>query len=150
MGLVTEEIATAINSLSMSEHSFRLLPDAEAEPLYNNLIDTFVGGNDRRWWWEAFSAEDYSIDFSESCAFEKIIDIVPMPLELVWFVVEEDQLPIYPIYEASSADIQKVIGECYGFEYYIISKTKNWLLCENHHNRLIGVGEEIIDRMKKF
>ena len=150
MELVTQEIASALNVLSISQSSFRLLPEGEAKPLFEDLLSEFVNGEDRRWWWEAFSSIDYSVDFDDGKAFERITDIAPDPLALTWFVVEEDQLPIYPIYEARPVDIQKVIGECYAFEYYIVSKSKKWLLCENHHNRMIGVGKEIIERMKEL
>ena len=82
--------------------------------------------------------------------FKRICSLVPNSREIVWFMVEENQLPFFPIYEACPEDIQNVIGECYGFEYYIIPKFKNWLLCENHHNRMIGIGEKIVKRLKSY
>lgn len=148
MGFVTEEIENALELLSIENSSFQLLSDNEANPLFRKLLDRFVSGGDRRWWWESFSLPEYSLNFDDQQAFQRITTVVPDPQESVWIVIEDDQLPIYPIYEGSPENIQKVIGECYGFEYYIISKSMTWLLCENHHNRMLGIGDEIIDRMK--
>jgi hypothetical protein len=44
------------------------------------------------------------------------------------------------VYDATPAVVQQIIGECYGFEYYLIAKNLSWLLCENHHDMVIAVG----------
>ena len=38
----------------------------------------------------------------------------------------------------------------YGFEYYIVDKKYNWILCENHHDILIVLGEEIANNLCKY
>ena len=91
-----------------------------------------------------------SVHFSDGKGFERITEIIPDKNEKLWFVAEEDQLPFYPIYEATPESIQKVIGECYGFEYYIVPKTKEWLICDNHHNYLVGIGKVVIDKLVKY
>jgi hypothetical protein len=53
------------------------------------------------------------------------------------------------VYDATPAAAQAVIGECYGFEYYLIAKDLSWLLCENHHDTLIGIGEVVRSRIEK-
>jgi hypothetical protein len=58
-------------------------------------------------------------------------------------MVEDDQLEFNPIYDVKPAIIKDIIGNCFGFEYYIIAKDKSWLLCENHHSRLFGVGDKL-------
>lgn len=148
MELVTTEIESVLRKLGISSKSFRLLPSDEGSVLYQELFTEFVTGADRRWWWEAFSKPSSSKNFEDGKGFERIVELVPNPEERVWFVVEEDQLPFFPIYEATPNAIQKVIGECYAFEYYIIPKSKSWLLCENHHNRVIGVGKQVASRLE--
>ena len=128
MELVTTEIENALRVLSIPTNSFRLLPDDQGGMLYQELLAQFVTGGDRRWWWEAFSKPSSSKTFEDGNGFQKITELVPDPSETVWFVVEEDKLPFYPIYQATPAAIQQVIGECYSFEYYIIPKSKLWLL----------------------
>ena len=148
MELVTEEISNALRSLSIPQREFSQVPSIEGERLYKELVAHFVVGGDRRWWWEAFAIPSASREFTDGKGFERITELVPDPVEVVWFVVEDDQMPFYPIYEATPAAIQRVIAECYGFEYYLVPKSRAWLLCENHHNRMIGLGEEITTRLE--
>ena len=49
-------------------------------------------------------------------------------------------LPFFPVYDATPATIQRVIGQCYAFEYYLISKDLGWLWAENHHDTMFAVG----------
>jgi hypothetical protein len=147
ISLVTDEIDNAIKALHINKQEFRRIPGNEASVLYYELLEAFVDGKDRQWWWENFSRYSESINIDDNLGFEKISHIVPDNKELVWFMVEENKLPFYPIYEATPEAIQQIIGECYFFEYYIIPKTKEWLLCENHHNYLIGIGQIIIDKL---
>jgi len=142
MSRVLEEVENAINLLGLSSE-VRLLKD-EGEPLYESLVDTFVEGGDRKWWWENFSQPSESIAFDDGKGFVRLSKFVPNAKELVWFVVEDDLLPYYPIFEASTENIIKIIGECFTFEYYLVPKDNSWLLCENHHNNIIGVGTKVI------
>jgi len=146
---VLEEIFGAIQKLSMNDE-FHLLGDDETENLYKDLLNTFVIGGDRRWWWESFAKPSKSIKFDNDKAFLEITAIVPDQNETVWFIVEDDQMPYYPIFEATPENILSVIRKCFAFEYYIIPKSKQWLLCEDHHNCLHGVGAQVIDKMKKY
>lgn len=148
MELVTKEIENALRVLSVPSISFRLVPNDEGHVLYQELLSQFVTGGDRRWWWESFTNPSISKTIEDGKGFKKITELVPDPNEVVWFIVEEDQLPFYSIYEATPATIQRVIGECYAFEYYIIPKSMEWLLCENHHNRMIGIGNQITARLE--
>jgi hypothetical protein len=43
--------------------------------------------------------------------------------------------------------ITSLIGETSVFEYYIVPKKLDWLLCENH-DKLIGIEEPVIARIK--
>ena len=148
--MVTDEINHAMSKLAIRPSDFRLLSENESEALYQELLEHFVEGGDRRWWWESFSKPSESVTFPDNKGFERIIELVPDPAERVWFVVEENQMLFYPIYEATPETIQNVIGECYGFEYYIIPKNRDWLLCENHHSRVIGLGEIINRKLAKY
>ena len=145
---VVTEVENAIESLGLSKDVIRL-PDSETEKIYKELLSTFVEGGDRRWWWESFKMPSKSITFKDDKGFKQIPKYVPDYKEILWFVVEDDHSPYYPIYEASAENASKIIGECFGFEYYLVPKNKKWLLCENHHGRVIGIGDEIIMAIEK-
>jgi len=147
---IKDEINEAATRLQLPVEKFRALPELEARKIFDTALAEFVSGGDRRWWWEAFSKPSYFLDPAGDDGFKYITQIVPDPEEVVLFIAEEDQLDFYPVYEGSAEVITQVIMECYRFEYYLIAKDMSWLLCENHHNRLIGVGETIIERLRNI
>lgn len=147
MSQVLEEVEKAILLLGLSK-DVSLLKD-EGAPVYCSLVAHFVDGGDRRWWWEAFSQPSESITYDDGKGFEQLNQFVPDSKEVVWFVVEDDQLPYYPIFEASTENVMKIIGECFAFEYYLVPRDKSWLLCENHHNRIIGVGKQVVSAIQR-
>ncbi len=147
MSKVVEAVENAIKQLGLSKVAVRV-SDEKAEAIYKSLISTFVTGGDRRWWWEAFKLPSASIEYEDGMGFKRISNFVPDKKEIVWFVVEDDQLPYYPIYEASTENVSSIISECFAFEYYLVPKDKSWLVCENHHNRVIGVGGSVISAIE--
>lgn len=145
MGEVSKEISIAIKTLNYSEEQIKLLDFGSGKKLYYELLEWFVKSGDRRWWWEDFKQE--SFDFLEyDKPFEQLIDFIPDLEKNVWLMIEDDQEDFYPIYDCQPLIIGNLIEECFGFEYYVISKSKNWLICENHHNRLIGIGQKLKDK----
>jgi hypothetical protein len=125
------------------------VPDAEALVVFQTCFGKFTAGVDRKWWWEGFSQPSAAAHFDDGQGFKSIVTTVPDPGERIWFIAEEDQMAFYPVYETTPRTAQKVIGECYGFEYYMISKDFRWLLCENHHNVMIGIGPEITSQLER-
>ncbi len=145
-----DEIQDAIQRLGLSESDIKLLPDEEGLSVFNAALSHFVASGDRRWWWEDFRFPSTTVRFPDQRAFERIEKIVPNKREKVWFIVEDDQLPFYPVYEATPEAIQAVIGECYGFEYYLVAKDLSWLLCETHHDDLIAIGTEVEEHLRQL
>lgn len=142
MGQVTKEIGNAIKTLNLDDAVIRPLDKIEGRKIFDDLLIHFVNSGHRRWWWEDFRQESFSFSNYER-PFELLNDIIPETKDKVWLMVEDDQEDFYPIYETRPEIIQQIIGECFCFEYYIIDKNKDWLICENHHNQLIGIGDKL-------
>ena len=142
MSDVTDEVEMAIGRLALGERVQRL-PVEDAARITAELLASFVVGGDRRWWWEAFREPIASKAFSDDMGFKYIVDLVPNRAEKCWFVVEDADSDSYPVYDATPEEVASIVGECFAFEYYIAPKSKHWLICENHHGRIIGVGEEV-------
>ncbi len=142
MSEVIEEIESAIAKLNLGSEVIRL-GDDEAKAIYLDLLETFVEGKDRRWWWESFKQPSKSKAYEDGKGFERLTQIVPDSKEKLWFIAEDDKLQYFPIFEATTESVVKIIGECFAYEYYLVPKHKRWLLCENHHDYLIGVGDEV-------
>ena len=151
MSEVKGEVLNAIDKLKYTDKDILILDSETVKKIYNDCLDYFVKSGDRRWWWEDFKYD--SFDFiTYDKPFEQLVDLIPDLTKNVWFMIEDNSEDYYPIYDCNPKIIGQIIGECFGFEYYIIDKDKGWLICENHHNRLIGVGETLkmknIDRIK--
>lgn len=149
MPSVKDEIRAAIERLGLSSDVFRELPDDEAERIYFSALRRFVPEGEPRWWWVHFSSSA-AVDFPAGDGWRHIPEIVPDANEHVWFIVEDNSLRFYPVYDATPSAICAVIAECYGFEYYIVQRGFQWLLCETHHNRIIGAGEVVEKRLRDY
>ncbi len=150
METVIDEINAVVKTLGLGTDAFRQLPPVENERIYFAALHHFVSSGDRRWWWEDFRVPSTSVVFEAGDGWKYIPEIAPAPDELVWFIAEEDQLPHYPVFETTPRIASKIVGECYGFEFYLIAKNFNWLLCETHHNRVWAVGAKVEQRLSRY
>ncbi len=139
MGEVTLEFENAIKKLNLGEDIVYKTDLATNRKLYLQFLDHFVNGKDRRWWWEAFKTSFVFVKLEYYP--EHLNEIIPDLTKNVWFMIEDDQEDFYPIYDVKPTLIGDLLGECFGFEYYIINKNMDWLICETHHNELIGIGD---------
>jgi hypothetical protein len=146
---VKDEIRTAIEKLRLPPSVFRELQDTEAEIIFHNALRHFVPKGKPRWWWEHF-ASDTGVQFLNGDGWRYIPDMVPDPNEQMWFIAEDSQLPFFPVYETTPALVPSVIAECHGFEFYMIQKDFEWLLCRNHHDFIVGVGHFVEEKLKKY
>ncbi|WP_103070119.1 DUF6756 family protein [Aquimarina sediminis] len=145
MGAVKTEIEQAIKTLNLQPADICLVSDGKG--LYLELLNHFVTSGDRKWWWEDFRQEPfYFIEYKRP--FEHLIHIIPEKTNTVWLMVEDDEEDYYPIYNCKPSVIGKLIGECGAFEYYVIDQNKQWLICENHSDQLIGVGTALKSKNK--
>jgi hypothetical protein len=143
------EIARATQALGFASERFRRLPPDEAERIHQSALRHFVPHGQPRWWWEHFP-ESTAVRFAGGDGWRHLAEIVPDADESVWFIAEDHALPGYSVWEASVCDIQAVVGECYGFEFYVIQRQYHWLVCENHHDVVVAVGWEVEDRLRKY
>jgi hypothetical protein len=141
-GEVKDEIENAINKLNLTESDIRLLENIQGEKIFNECVAYFLKSGDRRWWWEDFKFPSFSVTGIDNL-FNYLNKIIPLTEGNVWLIVEDNQEPFYPVYDCNPRVIKNIIAECFGFEYYIVDKNKEWLLCENHHNRLIAIGDRL-------
>ncbi|MDX1910890.1 MAG: DUF6756 family protein [Saprospiraceae bacterium] len=136
---VTEQISAAIDELGYTPAEIRRLEPDEQEKTYRECLLHFVRSGDRRWWWEDFKVTAFSIDHLHQ-PYLHLEQYIPAATPKVWWMVEDDTETCYPIYECIPAVLKSLIGNCYSFEYYVIDPEMKWLICENHHEVLIGAG----------
>jgi hypothetical protein len=144
-----DEIQRATETLGFPRERFGRLAPEEARRVYDSALRHFVPHGQPRWWWEHFPAST-GVHFPGGEGRNHLTEIVPDENERVWFVAEDFVRPEYSVWEASARDVQAVIDECSGFEYYLIQRRFGWLVCENHHDVVIAVGKEVEDRLRGF
>lgn len=147
MQTIVEEIQSAVERLGLAPSAMVQMDRAESNRVYTAALNRFVGGRDRRWWWEAFRHAGVSLPCPTGDGWRRLPAIVPNPQERIWFIAEDDQLPQYPVFETSAEVASTVIGECYGFEYYLVESDFAWLVCETHHDVMFAVGQEVESRL---
>jgi hypothetical protein len=103
------------------------------------------------WWWEALREPVAHLEVEDPVStLGHLVD----PNEEIWFVAEADspskKLGNYWLYESRIAPVCAVLSECPAFEYYIVSRKMDWLLCENHHSVLIGSGEAMARKLERW
>lgn len=143
------EIERATQTLGFATERFRRLPSTEAERVHHSALRHFVPSGQPRWWWEHF-LESTGVQFTGGDGWRHLIEIVPDADERVWFIAEDHAPPGYSVWESSVRDIQAVIAECYGFEFYVIQRQFRWLVCENHHDVVVAVGAEVEKRLRAY
>jgi len=147
-----EEILKIKKEHSIGDNSFKEVSHLDYGKILKKINSKFLTTkkyDDSIWWWQSYkNLKRYAIHFKEGFAFEILNKILPKEEEKYWFIASEENGK-YWLYESNIKTIQFVIGEMFGFEYYIISKKYNWILCENHHDILIGLGEEMVDKLWK-
>jgi hypothetical protein len=147
MESVVQELRRAAVTLRLPASEIRELHNTEGGEVLAAVLSKFVASGDRRWWWEDFREIGTSRSFQKSDGWRFLPRIAPDPKELVWFIAEDDQLPQYPVFETTPETASALVGECYGFEYYLVAKNLRWLICENHHNVVYAVGEQVEQRL---
>lgn len=147
METIEAEIACAIETLGLATTDVELLPNEQARKVYDECQLFFVNSSDRRWWWEDFKQPTFTF-FNVEEPLMLLNQIIPKLESRVWLLIEDEEQPFGFVYDVEASVIGSLLGECSYVEYYVIAKDKRWLLCENHHNLLIGVGEDLREHNK--
>jgi len=99
------------------------------------------------WWWEALREP---VTFRQHADPIGIVEKIMPGDEAVWLVAEAAENKAegnFWLYEGTVASVCAVLRECPAFEYYVVERAMNWLLCENHHGFLIASGQPATARL---
>ena len=146
MTLKHELLQTAA-TLGLPTTAFRAVGITEWEPIMKRIGDKFVSAQYDKllWWWNGYLKGHVHSVLLPNWPAGELHKLIPLD-EQVWFIAENDK---FWLFEGNIESIQKALAESYAFEYYIVSKKYEWLLCVNHHDVLYGVGNIIIENLKQ-
>ncbi|GAB3740404.1 hypothetical protein GCM10027594_20370 [Hymenobacter agri] len=141
------ELQQTAAALGLPSIAFRAVGITEWESIMKKIEDKFVSAryDTVLWWWSGYLRGPVHSVLLPGLPVEALDKIIPLH-EQVWFVAEDDK---FWLFEGDIKSIQQVLAESHAFEYYIVSKKYEWLLCENHHDVLFGVGDIIIEKLKQ-
>ena len=147
-----DSITTACKRLDLEE-SVRLVEPHRYRGILERIIEerTHLSKDavSALWWWEALC---------EPVSYRQVPDPMAMLARLVpqdehvWFVAEESdekEQGNFWLYEGTIASIRSVLRECPAFEYYVVARKMDWLLCENHHGQLIASGQPMASALSE-
>jgi hypothetical protein len=143
---IFDEVARAIQALGLSTQACRMLSGVEGRAVFQAVEARCVTRRGLRWWWEALTEPNASHSFVDRNGAARLHEIAPDPTERVWFIADADE-DDYIVYDTSVRDAERVIGECFAFEYVLASKDGAWAIGENHHHLLWAVGARVVPRL---
>ena len=144
----------AIKALGINPDTLVAVRLTQYDAVLGKILETFTTlgqrGKNNSWLWEHFRGQQavYSTRGRNNLdALESLI----ADNKRVWFLAEDwegnKKRGNYWLFEGSPDSIVSVIRELHHLEYYSAAKDFSWLICENHHNNLIGVGELMCNRI---
>ncbi len=140
------EISQTIKKLGIGNDRFQLVNIIKWKGIERRIADSFLRRGIRdlecEWWWEHLRGQVSScVPYSP---IEEICKLVPTD-EKYYFVLEGNVgcKSKFWLYEGYVRDLECILNELHYFEYYVVSKKMEWILCENHHGVLIGAGEKM-------
>jgi len=138
-------ILTVARNLGIPSDQFDSVGIYEWPEIFKKIESRFIMRENTNtkfnWWWENLKKDSISLSFPNNDAW-KYLQVIIDKNEKVWFVAgdtKRDSAKLW-LFEGKIEQIQQIIGQLYHFEYYLVSKKYEWLLAENHHGALIGLG----------
>ena len=131
MNYITKEINKIIKDYHLKSS---LLPAEKMNYLYSNIIKHYCIKN-TSFIWESF--KDYAY-YQNSNAWSLIKDYVRENKCIMFFNKSDDKNGFLIL---NGFELQKIIEESFGFEFYITDENLSYLICFNHHDILYGLGK---------
>ena len=147
-------LANAARDAGCSSADFSLVSLHEYQAVLRQILARFCKRGlellDAAWLWQHLVGPQQAIQTER--ALDYLAALLP-PHERVWFIAEDwprtKRHGNYWLYDAAVDAVLRVLGEAHAFEYYVVKRDLSWLICENHHAVVIGVGEELVRAMRR-
>jgi len=141
-------LATA-REVGLPSTRFRQVGPTRFAAVLDRILETFTRGGianrDSLWLWDDLQEPCHALIRPDVC---RVIRPASTP---VWFMTEDHgrtkRHSNYWLFEGDLGAVVDVIENHYHMEYYVVSRKLDWMLLENHHDVLYGVGEWIVARL---
>ena len=148
-------ILAAARECDFDGKAFRQLPGGRALALIDRVVESFtVGGTANRhvqWLWEHLRDPRVSLNGPHDLSALQALGSSEDP---IWLLVEDwartKKGPPFWVFEASLNAATATLKNHHLLEFYIVSRSFDWLVGENHHEVLFGVGEHAVKILQSF
>jgi hypothetical protein len=146
-------LANAARDAGCSDAEFSLVSPHEYRDVFRQILAQFCNRGlellNATWVWEHLVGPRQAIQTDRPLQY--LATLLP-PHERVWFIAEDwpgtKKDGNYWLYDTTVDTALRVLGQAHAFEYYIIKRNLSWLVCENHHDIVMGVGDEVVNAMR--
>lgn len=131
---INNEIIRASISLGIS---FSEVSQEKTKLIIGQIINKYCNSKKYKFLWEGFIEK---AEINDNDAWRLVKKIVGNEETLMFFNPEDEKSAFIFL---NGEDIEAVLSETFGFEFYLTNKAMDYVICFNHHNFLIGCGRAI-------
>ncbi len=124
--------------LSTTDGARELNADEEAEVI-QGVRDRFVIDEDVRWWWTSVKPESVTLHYGDANGLDSLRRLLPSG-EVVRLAITDDHFAPWPVIEGDVPSLLGLLGELSFFEFFVTSRTCDWVIFDTHHNDLVVAG----------
>lgn len=137
-------VLASAHELGLGSDAFRQVAPGRWESVLASVLERFTKSRnpDLTWLWEDLKIPGQSIQLSQ--ALDRLGSMVDGQTP-VWLLLEDwdrtKKHGAYWVFEGMYSAVIDVLRNTHGIEYYIVERGQSWMVLENHHDVLIGIGE---------
>ncbi|MBP3505911.1 MAG: hypothetical protein J6K43_05845 [Lachnospiraceae bacterium] len=124
------------NELQNAKIFIKKLELNDRKEILDLIQKKYINSNKKgKWLWENFFQYEALNDAMSWCYIKDFVK----DNECIMFFNQDEEKEMFLI--KSGNDLNFILSETYGFEFYVTDKQGSYLLCLNHHNILYGCGK---------
>ena len=138
------KVLAAAGELGFDGDAFRQVGPAQWGDVLKRVFERFATTNDTgvTWLWSHLKSKGVSVQAADGLF--RLAALCPREMR-VWLLIEDFDRTRkhgnYWVFEGSFGAVIDTLNNMHGLEYYIVDRRLDWMVLENHHDTLIGVGE---------
>lgn len=139
--------------LNLPAAEFRQLGPRAWKPVFRKVFERFATTHDTDmlWLWEFLRQPYPSVELGYALP---VIERLFAPDTAVWLIVEDwhgdKKHGNYWVFESTYGTAVAVLENFHFVEYYLVDRRLEWMLLENHHGYVIGVGEPALSLVREL
>ena len=134
MKTIESALLDAAKDTNTPPSKFSRCDERHARDIIEKTKSIYVDGNSRVWWFKLKHVV-MRRHFPDG-GFRHLREFMPAGESMLWFLPEvHETSPL--VYEVDADCITDIIGNSIGFDYYIVSKSFQWLIAETDADQLL-------------